>query len=121
MHSYGGIVGTEAIPEDLTHAARHAQGHNGGVLHLFYFAGVILSKGQSVLGTFGESPNNDVQPDGKVRLKNGTTIIYSDLPAEEGALWESRRVPQSYAMQTTCSTRAAYEYFPSTYLVCEGD
>lgn len=161
MHSYGGIVGTEAIPKHLTHAARRARGHQGGVLHLFYFAAFILPEGKSVLEAFGESPINDVQvctpktpgpfhlpgrqpvsfslffdhvhhfsltrspynlqPDGRSRLENGAQTVYGDLPAAEAALWESRLVPQSYAVQTTCTTRAAYEYLPSTYLVCEGD
>ncbi|RAH71186.1 alpha/beta hydrolase [Aspergillus aculeatinus CBS 121060] len=164
MHSYGGIVGTEAIPKHLTHAARRTQGHQGGVLHLFYFAAFILPEGKSVLEVFGESPINDVQvctpktpgpfhlpgrqplsfsllfrscdyvhhssltrspynlqPDGTSRLKTGAQTVYGDLPAAEAALWESRLVPQSYAVQTTCTTRAAYEYLPSTYLVCEGD
>ncbi|OJK02141.1 hypothetical protein ASPACDRAFT_40960 [Aspergillus aculeatus ATCC 16872] len=61
MHSYGGIVGSEAIPKHLTHAVRRTRGHQGGVLHLFYFAVLVLPEGQSVLGAFGESPINDVQ------------------------------------------------------------
>lgn len=61
MHSYGGLVGSEAIPEELTYTARQAEGHPGGVIHLFYCCAFILSEGQSVLGVFGESPNNDVK------------------------------------------------------------
>lgn len=60
MHSYGGLVGSDAIPESLTHTTRQAQGRKGGVVHLFYFAAFILGVGQSVLGTFGESPNNNI-------------------------------------------------------------
>ncbi|KAI4251248.1 MAG: hypothetical protein LQ352_004973, partial [Teloschistes flavicans] len=60
MHSYGGLVGSEAIPEDLSYTKRQSLGLPGGIIHLFYFCAFILDQGQSVLGTFGESPNNDV-------------------------------------------------------------
>jgi hypothetical protein len=62
MHSYGGLVGSEAIPEELSYAYRHKKdGLSGGVIHLFYITAFILSEGQSVLGAFGESPNNTVK------------------------------------------------------------
>lgn len=61
MHSYGGLVGSEAIPEELSYTKRQSLGLQGGVIHLFYFTAFLLNEGQSVLGTFGESPNNDVQ------------------------------------------------------------
>ncbi|KAJ0417428.1 alpha/beta-hydrolase [Aspergillus carlsbadensis] len=121
MHSYGGLVGSEAIPESLSYTARRARGQRGGVLHLFYFAAVLLEKGKSVLGAFGESPNNDVREDGRFFIKNGSSTLYSDLPSAEAQLWESRLIAQSYRVQTTPVTRAAYEYIPSTYLVCEND
>ncbi|KAF6233053.1 hypothetical protein HO173_008809 [Letharia columbiana] len=60
MHSYGGLVGSEAATEELSYAKRKAQGLPGGVLHLFLYSAFLLNEGQSVLSTFGESPNNDV-------------------------------------------------------------
>ena len=61
LHSYGGLVGGEAIPEELTWTTRQARGLTGGVIHIFLYAAFLLDKGQSVLGAFGESPNNDVK------------------------------------------------------------
>ena len=61
MHSYGGLVGSEAIPEELSYSYRKAQGLAGGVIHLFYYCAFLLQEGQSVLSAFGESPNNDVK------------------------------------------------------------
>lgn len=61
MHSYGGLVGSNAIPEELSIESRKAQHLSGGVIHLFYFAAFALGEGQTVLGTFGESPHEDVQ------------------------------------------------------------
>ena len=61
MHSYGGLVGSEAIPEELSYSYRKANGLAGGVIHLFYFCAFLLKEGRSVLGAFEESPNNYVR------------------------------------------------------------
>ncbi|KAL3447404.1 Alpha/beta hydrolase fold-1 [Aspergillus insuetus] len=121
MHSYGGIVGSEAIREEMSYTTRQTRRQKGGVIHLFYYTAFLLEKGKSVLETFGESPNNDVREDGRFTIKNGARTLYSDLPDAEMKLWESRLILQSYKVLTTPVTRAAYEYIPSTYLVCEND
>jgi pimeloyl-ACP methyl ester carboxylesterase len=64
MHSYGGLVGSNAITKELSLSHRKAAGLPGGVVHLFYFAAFVLGEGQSVLGTSGESPKNDVRVSG---------------------------------------------------------
>ena len=61
MHSYGGLVGSEATTEELSFAKRQALGLPGGVVHLFLYSAFLLNEGQSVLSAFGESPNNDVK------------------------------------------------------------
>lgn len=61
MHSYGGLVGSEATTEELSYTKRQAQGLPGGVTHLFYYSAFLLNEGQSVLSAWGESPNNDVK------------------------------------------------------------
>ncbi|KAL1877798.1 hypothetical protein Plec18167_004767 [Paecilomyces lecythidis] len=121
MHSYGGLVGSDAVLENLSYENRKKAGAPGGVIHLFYFAAFVLPPGQSVLKAFGESPNNDVRDDGTFTIKNGAQTLYNDLPADQAALWESRLIPQSYKVQETPLSRAAYEYIPSTYLICEND
>ena len=60
-HSYGGLVGSNSIPEELTFSQRQAKGLKGGVVHLIFIAAFLLMVGQSVIGTFGESPNNAVK------------------------------------------------------------
>ena len=61
MHSYGGLVGSEAIPKDLSYLYRQLRNLGGGVIHLFMFAAFLIVERKSVLGAFGESPNNDVK------------------------------------------------------------
>lgn len=90
-------------------------------VHLFYFAAFILSEGQSVLGVFGESPNNDVKPDGRFTIKDSANILYHDLPPAEAKEWESKIIDQSYAVQKTQITNEAFRHVPSTYVVCEND
>ena len=55
FHSYGGLVGSQAIDEELSHAWRKARGLPGGVIHLFFCCAFVLQEGQSVLETFGKS------------------------------------------------------------------
>ncbi|KAI1127212.1 alpha/beta-hydrolase [Nemania abortiva] len=121
MHSYGGLVGTEATLDEFTRAKRATLNLPGGVIHMFYFAAFILPKGQSVLSAFGESPNNDIKPGGRFTMKNSGKIIYSDLPAKEAEYWESRIIDQSYAVQTTILTREPQKEESSTYVLCEND
>lgn len=59
--------------------------------------------------------------DGRCTIKNGAKTLYNDIPEAEAQYWESQLLYQSYAVQTTKLTRAAYNYVPSTYLVCERD
>ena len=60
MHSYGGLVGSEAATEELSYAKRRAQGLRGGVIHLFLCSAFLLGGGRSVLGAFGGSANGGV-------------------------------------------------------------
>ncbi|KAL1858046.1 hypothetical protein Daus18300_010158 [Diaporthe australafricana] len=121
MHSYGGLVGSNAIPEDLSSQSRRQRGLDGGVFHLFYFAAFILEEGKSVLDTFGEGPNNDIKPNGRFTMKETASTIYHDLPPEEARYWASKIIDQSYAVQTQPITRTAYKYIPSTYIMAEDD
>ena len=121
MHSYGGLVGIEAVLEQFSREWHRARGLAGGVFHLFFVAGFILSPGESVLDVFGESPNNDIRAGGRFRIKNPAQTLYSDLPPEEAEERAAKIIDQSYAVQTTKLTRAAYRYVPSTYVVCEND
>ncbi|KAL9103287.1 MAG: hypothetical protein Q9163_001665 [Psora crenata] len=121
MHSYGGIVGSEAAAEELSYAKRRARGLLGGIIHLFFYAAFLLEEGQSILSAFGESPTNDVRPDGRLYLLRAKETLYNDLPPAEASVWTSLLIPQSYKVQTTNITRAAWRYIPSTYLICKND
>lgn len=91
------------------------------IVHMFYFAAFILTEGQSVLGVFGESPNNDVKPNGRFSIKNSAEILYNDLSPAEAQYWQSKIIDQSYAVQEYKITNEAYRFVSSTYVVCEND
>ena len=121
------------------------------MIHLIFCSGFILDEGESVLDVFGESPNSDVhvssplrllllsqtiwtgknityllvhshtQPDGRFSFLDAEHRLYNDTPPTEAKLWASRLIPQSYKVQTTKMTRAAWRYIPSTYVVAERD
>ena len=53
MHSYGGIVGTEAVQELLGKKARESKGLPGGVLRLLYMCAFVPPLGESLASTLG--------------------------------------------------------------------
>lgn len=120
MHSYGGLVGGEAVSEDLTLKSRQTRGLTGGVAKLFYCAAFVMPKGQSIASAVGDSPDHDTW-DGRFKMRDPQSTMYNDLPAEEAAYWTERVVPQSGAVMGTLIERCAYTYVPSTYVVCTGD
>lgn len=52
MHSFGGVLGTEAIREEFRKKARHKKGLPGGVLGLVYMCAFVLPVGKSIESTF---------------------------------------------------------------------
>lgn len=120
MHSYGGLVGGEAVSEELTLKSRQTRGLTGGVAQLFYCVAFVMPKGQSIASAVGDSPDHDIW-DGRFKMRDPQSTIYNDLPTEEAAYWTERVVPQSSGVMGTTIERCAYTYVPSTYVVCMGD
>ena len=62
MHSYGGVAGSNAIPESLSYRKRREKAQKGGVIHLYYICGLILNEGES-----GQDTLTFVDEDDQVR------------------------------------------------------
>lgn len=120
MHSYGGLVGAEAVPKDLSRENRRDRNLPGGVAHLFYFSAFVMLTGQSIATAVGDSPDHDYW-DGKFAMRDPLKTLYHDLPAEEAAYWAGRAIPQSNRVKETVMERCAYTYVPSTYVICTDD
>jgi hypothetical protein len=56
MHSYGGMVGTQAIDASFSKIAREKEGKAGGVLGLLYMCAFIVQEGQNLVTSLGEAP-----------------------------------------------------------------
>jgi hypothetical protein len=59
MHSYGGLVRAESVPEELTLKSCKESGLSGGVAHFFYNAAFVMPMSQSVTSAIGDSPDHD--------------------------------------------------------------
>jgi len=105
MHSYGGLVGSEATTEELSYANRHARGLPGGVIHLFFYAAFLLQEGQSVLSAFGESPNNDVKVRTLRILRNKTHPASSPMVASTSCVANRRSTTISSHPRHRCGPR----------------
>jgi len=61
-HSYGGIVGTEAI-KGVLKTERHAKGLPGGVIRIIYLSAIVLREGTSMHSEHGDLPSELVEVD----------------------------------------------------------
>ena len=61
MHSYGGLVGSNAIPQDFDFTHIKEKGLKGGVIHLLLVTAFLIEEGKSILDAFGSSLNDDIQ------------------------------------------------------------
>ena len=53
VHSYGGMVGSEAIMEEMTKNYRAREGMKGGVVKLLYICAFLLHEGESLATPLG--------------------------------------------------------------------
>ncbi|KAI0173627.1 alpha/beta-hydrolase [Hypoxylon sp. FL1284] len=122
MHSYGGAVGTNAV-EGLARKDRQAKGLPGGVVHLFYLAGYLLAKGQSVWKIIEKSglleqmtPLVKLEDDGTWMPNDAVWGMYHDLdPEDQQEQMRLLRVNNS-ACAYGETTYEAWRDIPSTYV-----
>ena len=62
MHSYGGVVGTEAVHRRFAKEYRESKGLAGGVTYLFYMSAFIVKLDSTVLAALGgEIPDDAIK------------------------------------------------------------
>ncbi|KAK2877122.1 hypothetical protein FQN49_001396 [Arthroderma sp. PD_2] len=123
MHSYGGIVGTDALcgfgVED-----RLKRGAVGGVRNLIYLTSFVPQKGQSLFGMFEGQSLPTVEINEETKLISATSPIpmfYNDLPDEEAEYWVKQMVVHPHSAHSTPVGNEAFREFPVTYIICEND
>jgi pimeloyl-ACP methyl ester carboxylesterase len=88
MHSYGGVVGCNAV-ENLDVQSRTARGKTGGVAHLIAIAAMIYPKGYNVVDIAHEMNDEkilttmEIAEDGSSFLKDPRATCYNDTSDEE--------------------------------------
>eukprot|EP00243_Klebsormidium_subtile_P003659 TRINITY_DN17247_c0_g1_i1.p1 TRINITY_DN17247_c0_g1~~TRINITY_DN17247_c0_g1_i1.p1 ORF type:complete len:294 (-),score=59.56 TRINITY_DN17247_c0_g1_i1:401-1282(-) len=123
MHSYGGLVGTEAVHESLGKRARAAEGKAGGVLRLVFLCAFVVPEGASLLSALGGemSPFVTINEDGSCVMQEPAQRFYHDVPAVEQQQWVSKLRPHPVVSMNNPVTYLAYEHHPASYIFCEND
>ncbi|KAL1864006.1 hypothetical protein Daus18300_007971 [Diaporthe australafricana] len=123
MHSYGGVVGTQAC-RGLGKRERGAAGKKGGVVRLVYCCAFLLGDGVSLMDMLGNQPLPwFILSDNETRVEVNTPedIFYNDLGAAEAKKSVDTLTHHSYRCLYTKLTYPAYKDIPTTYLFCEKD
>lgn len=123
LHSYAGIVGSEAV-KNLDKASRRKEGKSGGVVHLIYCCAFVLPEGAHLM-----APSNDTDPpwvnteDNKmvVHAMTPERIFYNDLDEAAQQKWAAQLKPFSYKCFYSKLTYAGWRDIPSTYFYCLQD
>ncbi|KAB8271305.1 Alpha/beta hydrolase fold-1 [Aspergillus minisclerotigenes] len=111
MHSYGGIVGTDAL-DGLA------------IKRLIYMTAFIPPSGNSLAGMFGGQVPPFITIDdekGMLTVPDPATFFFNDLPSEEAAAWAKKLVVHPKSAQFDPISNEAYRSIPATYIVCEQD
>ncbi|PQE18183.1 FAD binding domain-containing protein [Rutstroemia sp. NJR-2017a BBW] len=125
MHSWGGMVGSEATKKSYSKKDRSQQGKPGGVLKLVYLCALIVPLGKSLMMARGDNdeipPWLIVQEGGLITMADPARRFYNDLSPVEQDRWLAELRPTSVLTQSAPLTHAAYQHYDSAYLFCKAD
>ena len=127
MHSYGGVVGNNAV-DGLLWPQRQAERKSGGVVHLVYNSAFVIPAGTAIWTPF----NDEIPPwlyeneDGTLWMNDPSNAFYSHIEDEtEAKKWLDKTVLCPSSVMKDVSDYAPYELVGSgvdaTYIVNRGD
>ena len=142
-HSYGGLVASEAITEDLYAKKKTKKNPDddanngreeeeekqvgGGVIQLVYLSAWLLQPGTSLPQLFQKhgfqcALELDVDPTTRMALpKNAPEAFYNDLPAADAQALTDKLVTLNFAQTGTVITGAPWRDVPTTFVHCTRD
>jgi len=120
IHSYGGVVGSEASVEEYGKKFRAEKGLAGGIVRIIFLTAIILPVGVSQWATMKDNlPPLDIK-DGAFWLKDNT-LSFSDCTKEDTDHFVATMRPFPIACADSPLTNAGYKYHPVSYIFCEKD
>lgn len=123
VHSYGGLVGSEAM-KGLGKKQRESEGKKGGVVRLVYICAFFLELGMHLQAVKNDQPYPWMMVDyetNKVWATQSPHILYNDCTPEVAKAMTASLTHHSWRCFFSNVTYAAWRDIPSTYLVCEND
>ena len=129
MHSYGGVVGSEAALEELSIYKRSKAGLLGGIARLVFMSAFIIIPGETVVSAQGHGTSDETDPrgansqdmdteyyeDGTCKLLSAAKTSFTMLPPEEAEYWASKLPVFPVAAGMAPVTRAPWKTLPTTY------
>lgn len=125
MHSYGGVVGGNAL-EDLLAPQRQTKGLKGGVIHIIYMSAFVQPAGSRLVDPFnGQMPpwmDEDIEND-IVHMQNPRQAFYNHVESDaEAQKWLDLTVFCPASVVKDIQSYAPYAWVgkgvDGTYLVC---
>lgn len=119
-HSYGGMVASEAITQDLY------AGSGNGVVYLLYLSAWLLQPGDSledVIAKHGLQSKVDLgnNGDGTVFAKNAPESFYNDLEPKTAEEFAEGNVTHNWSAALGPMAGAPWKDLPTTYVHCSQD
>ena len=120
-HSYGGLIASQAITEDL-YAKRGA----AGVVGLIYLSAWMIRPGTSLTQLFekhGFQSEVDIEmkEDGVALVKNGPEVFYHDIERERAEDLSKKLVTHNFLVLSTTITHAPWMDLPTLFVYCTRD
>ncbi|CAG7999215.1 hypothetical protein PENNAL_c0094G01900 [Penicillium nalgiovense] len=111
MHSYGGVVGTDAL-------------HGLAIDQLIYMTAFVPRTGNSLAGMLGGRlpPFITVNDERDLlTVPDPASWFFNDLSPTDAAAWANKLVFHPKSAQSDPITHEAYRTIPTAYIVCEKD
>ena len=120
-HSYGGLVASEAVTEEL-----YAKQGNAGVVRMIYLSAWLIQPRTSLTQLFETYgfPSNvelDINEDGMALPKNGPETLYHDIERGRAEELSEKLVTHNFWVLSTIIRNTPWVDVPTLYVYCAKD
>ena len=125
--SWGGLVMSEAIPEDLYARESHGSGRrHGGVVHLVYVSAWMLLPGKSPIDAYetAEHPSQievGINEDKTAWVKNPSQCFYNDIEIERATELAKNHMTFNWSEVFKGASGTPWKDIPTTSVYCAKD